>query len=383
MNIDARDKSALASLCGGGVALSLCALGAALGARGFLAAWLTAWWVWAGFALGAQATLWMHRLTGGAWIAPIAATLNFLRGTLPAVGILVLPVPLWPGLLYPWAQAGWEDTASEPAFRHFWFTPSAMALRVIVCIAIWSVLARVDGRAHAGARRSGYAAAGILAYALTISIVAVDLLMSLTPEWYSTAFGLLVVTAQLQSAMAAGVYAGARQASASLRGDLGNMLMMYVMTWAYIAFTQFQIIWAENLPTEISWYIPRLQTGWRVLGLALAILGFGVPMLALLSREFKRSAGCLRALAILLLIVSAAEAAWWVFPSVGAVSWHASWMLPLALTGMGLVVRAAALRFPTAQPRIAIQEDGAERHAASESGREQEEQGRTGEGGHA
>jgi hypothetical protein len=360
---------------GGGVILSLiCAFGAVLDARGFLAAWLTAWWFWAGLVLGAQATLWLQRLTGGAWIAPIAYRLNRLRAAVPAIGMLVLPVPLWPGLLYPWAQAGWVDKAAEPAFRQLWFTHTGMALRVVACIVVWSVLARVDGAGRGAARRAGYAAAGLLLYAFTISLAAVDLLMSLTPEWYSTAFGFLVLTAQLKAAMAAAAYDGAQRADDSLRGDLGNLLLMYVLTWAYLAFTQFQIIWAENLPAEISWYLPRLHGAWEAIGIALVVAGFAVPLFALLSRPFKRSAAGLRAICILLLAVGIGESAWWVLPSVaapiaapatsstglsaasstGPISWHTAWMLPLALAGMGLIVRATALLFPTVAPRVTV-----------------------------
>lgn len=343
-------------LAAGAVLLLLCALGALLDARGFLAAWLAAWWFWMGLALGAQATVWLQRLSGGKWIRPIADPMNRLRAALPAIGILIVPVLLWPGLLYPWAQAGWVDTAKEAGFRTFWFTHGGMALRTLACVALCAVLARVDGAGGRAARRAGYAAAGLLAYAFTVSIVAVDLLMSLTPQWYSTAFGLVVLTAQLKAAMAAGAWDGARRATAPLRGDLGNLLLTYVMTWAYLSFTQFQIIWAENLPAEISWYLPRMHGGWGAMGIVLAVLGFAVPTVALLSRPFKRSAAGLRAMAGLLLAISVCETAWWVLPSVGLsmgpVSVHTVWMLVLALAGMGLVAHAASLWWPTVLPAI-------------------------------
>ncbi|ARP81976.1 hypothetical protein CAL12_14900 [Bordetella genomosp. 8] len=349
-------RQGVAPLAAGAVLLAVAALGALLDARGFLAAWLAAWWFWAGLALGAQATLWLHRLTGGNWIAPVGAALNALRAALPAVGLLVLPVLVWQQPLYPWARADWVDTAKEPAFRQLWFSSPGMALRVIACVVLWSVLARVDGAGSKSSRRQGYAAAGLIAYAFTISLVAVDLLMSLTPAWYSTAFGFVVLVAQLKAAMAAGAWAGARHAPAPLRGDLGNLLMMYVLTWTYLAFTQFQIIWAENLPAEISWYVAR-QGGWAWMAILLAVFGFAVPLVVLLFRTFKRSAVCLRALAALLLAASACETVWWVFPSAGAaskghppdgpVSWHAAWMLLLLIAGMGLIVRAAAVLFPT------------------------------------
>jgi len=40
----------------------------------------------------------------------------------------------------------------------------------------------------------------------------------------------------------------------------------------------------RNLPQEISWYVNRLQTGWRFIGVALVLFHFVVPFVLLLSR---------------------------------------------------------------------------------------------------
>jgi len=331
----------------------------------FGAAWLAAWWFWAGLALGAQGTLWMQRLTGGGWIDPIAQPLNHLRAGTPAVGLLVLPLLVCLPELYPWARLDWVDPAKDTSFRELWFQPLGFALRTMIYVLLWTLLARLDGAGGRAARRQGYAAVGLTLYAVTISLAAVDLLMSLTPVWYSTAFGLVVLVAQLKQALAAATYAAARRASADTRGDLGNLLLMYALTWAYIAFTQFQIIWAENLPAEISWYLPRLSGPWAYIGLALVVSGLALPLLVLLSRGFKRNARCLRGLAMLLLVVATTEVIWWVFPSVPGVDWQAAWMTVLAWSGMGLVLHGTARCFPTRLPPLpdARKQEKEPRHA--------------------
>ena len=48
--------------------------------------------------------------------------------------------------------------------------------------------------------------------------------------------------------------------------DLANLMLAFVMLWAYFSFSQYLIIWSGNLPEEITWYLHRLQTGWRVGG---------------------------------------------------------------------------------------------------------------------
>ncbi len=57
------------------------------------------------------------------------------------------------------------------------------------------------------------------------------------------------------------------------------------MFWAYIAFSQFLIIWSGNLPEEIPWYVHRTQGGWQWIGLLLLVLHFAGPFFLLLSRQ--------------------------------------------------------------------------------------------------
>lgn len=346
------------SLLGGIVLLLLPLVYAIEGhAVDFGAAWLAAWWFWAGLALGAQASLWMQRLTGGKWILPLAQPLNRLRAATPAMAVLVLPLFFCLPDLYPWARLDWIDPTKDTSFRELWFQPWGYMLRTFIYVLLWTLLARLDGAGGRAARRQGYAAAGMILYAISITLAAVDLLMSLTPVWYSTAFGLVVLVAQLKQALAAATFAGARRASAGTRGDLGNLLLMYALTWTYIAFTQFQIIWAENLPAEISWYLPRLSGTWAFAGLALVVFGLALPLVLLLSRDFKRSARCLRGLALLFLVVAACEVAWWVFPSVEGVGWQAAWMFVLAWLGMGLAVHGTALCLPTSLPPLPVTDE--------------------------
>ena len=76
--------------------------------------------------------------------------------------------------------------------------------------------------------------------------------------------------------------------SADIFNDLGNLLLAFLMVNTYFAFSQFLIIWSGNLPSEIHWYLRRLNGGWQWLALAIVILHFAVPFLMLLSRDQKR-----------------------------------------------------------------------------------------------
>ena len=115
---------------------------------------------------------------------------------------------------------------------------------------------------------------GLLAYGLTITFASFDWLMSLEPHWFSTIYGVLIMGGQGLSALAFLIVvlvwlsrrAAARPTSSSPAHfhDLGNLMLAFVMLWAYFSFSQYLIIWSGNLPEEIAWYLHRLQTGWRV-----------------------------------------------------------------------------------------------------------------------
>ena len=177
--------------------------------------------------------------------------------------------------------------------------------------------------ASRGAFSPALCIAGLIVYAITITISSVDWIMSLTPEWYSSAFGLLIMTSQALSGFAFAVtlaLAGARADGPRIdsdrsSSDLGNLLLMFVMLWAYITFTQFLIVWAEDLPREATWYLARSNAGWRGVAVALALLQFGVPFVALLFRAVKRAPAALAGLCIVSLAAQWLYTAWLVQPS--------------------------------------------------------------------
>ena len=133
--------------------------------------------------------------------------------------------------------------------------------------------------------------------ALLGSLAAVDLLMTLVPGWRSTGFPLLVLVSQaLGGASALVAWTACRRPAllsaevaprVPLARDLGNLLWMFVMVWGYLGFMQFLVIWAENLPQEISWFVPRLQTGWHAVGVVLVATQLALPLGALLFRRIK------------------------------------------------------------------------------------------------
>lgn len=322
-------------LAGAGGILLLCA-GAWVDRQAFFACWLAAWWTCAGAVLGSQANLWLHDLTGGAWARPLRPIWQGVTAGMPVLLALMLPVVGAAWLFYPWSQGDWTAHAEQSAFKTYWLSPAFVTSRLIIYAALWQALALLSLRRHS----KGASAASLLLYGVTATLAGIDLIQSLLPQWYSSGFGLIVLAMQMKLGFAIAVVLACRSRdfSPGLGRDWGNLLLMYVLMWAYVAFVQFLIIWAENLPAEIAWYVPRLQTNWIWLGVALVILGFFLPLLLLLFRSVKQDARRLRLLALLLCALGWLESIWITLPSVSGLSWHVLWMSPLAMACMATLL---------------------------------------------
>ena len=128
--------------------------------------------------------------------------------------------------------------------------------------------------------------------------------MSLDPKWTSTIYGVMIIIGDALATMAmmivvAGLLAADRPmseiATPGRLNDLGNLLLAFVMLWAYMSFCQFLIIWSGNLTEEIPWYLRRTSGGWQWVALALIVFNFFLPFFVLLFRENKRKTKNLRA----------------------------------------------------------------------------------------
>jgi hypothetical protein len=185
--------------------------------------------------------------------------------------------------------------------------------------------------------------AGLVAYGLTITFASFDWLMSLEPHWFSTIYGVLIMGGQGLTALAflliVLVWLGRRPPLKDVLlpshyHDLGNLMLAFVMLWAYFSFSQYLLIWSGNLPEEITWYTHRLQTGWRGLALALVIFHFALPFVLLLSRTVKREPQLIVKVAIGILIARLLDLLWLVAPEFHQNGLSISWMdvvVPLTL----------------------------------------------------
>jgi hypothetical protein len=165
---------------------------------------------------------------------------------------------------------------------------------------------------------------GLIILTFMMHLLAVDWLLATEPDWTSTGFPLVWLSGQAVAGLAlavavaisAGVNPGHRGPTGNAFGiDWGNLLLTTIMFWIYVAFVQLLIIWSGNLPRETSWYLHRWHGGWRALLIAIVCFHFVIPFFLLLSRELKRRASSLRAIAVLVVIAQTAYVGWMILPS--------------------------------------------------------------------
>jgi hypothetical protein len=314
-------------------ALAAHALGLWLSPDAFFRGYLTGYTFWLGVAVGSLAILMVHQLTGGAWGYLLRHVLQAAVRTLPLMALLFVPLAFGLEHLYPWARPGAMADDTLLAAKASYLNPHAFRMRAAVYFAVWLVLGLLLNRWLGRIERTDDPAAakrarvlsgpGIVLYWLAVTFASVDWLMSIQPHWYSTMFPVVFAVSQLIVAYAFAVLVTTifaarppmQQAATPKRmRDLGNLMLMLVMFWAYVAFSQFMLIWIGNLPDEILWYTPRFSGVWRWVAIAVMGLQFGLPFLLLLLRKVKQTRPVMRAICMLLLATGVVNLVWQIVP---------------------------------------------------------------------
>ena len=305
--------------------------------RGYLLGYMD----WLGVALGSMAILMIRHLTGGGWGMVIRRILGAAMRTLPLFLILFIPLLFGLSKMYPWAMPLDQVTDThihkhleEHAFIRSYLNPTGFAIRGFIYILIWNLLSFLLSMWSKQTDRAGapdntqkfkaVAGPGLILYGFTISFAAIDWVMSLDPSWISTIFGLIILIGEVLSAMCFAVVVerilyNYKPMSEMLRPDFvhdhGKWMMAFTMVWAYFSFSQWLIIWAGNLPSEITFYLRRINHGWGWIALALPLLHFAVPFAILLSRPFKRDVRKLVWVAIWLMFMRWVDLFWIIEPN--------------------------------------------------------------------
>ncbi|HEX4418058.1 MAG TPA: hypothetical protein VH165_09175 [Kofleriaceae bacterium] len=371
-------RGLIASAAGiGGLGAVATAIGFAVAPAQAAFSYLTAWTFALSIAVGALIFLMIGHAVGARWTIVLQRFTEAVVGSLPVLAVLFVPIAWSARALYPWvapSPALGPDALARLAHKAPYLNLSFWTVRAAIFLGIWiaigELLARWSAPFPAWPARPArvLSAAGLPAIGLTLTFAAFDWLMSLTPQWYSTIFGLVYFAGGFVAALAliAVIANAARRVPevatrvrASHTGALGRLMFAFLVFWAYMELSQGLIIWIANKPDEVPWYVARGAGQWGGVFTVLVVGHFVLPCMVLLSRPLKRRPVLLAIAGAWLVAMHYLDVYWLVMPALHralAVHWL-DLAAPCAVLGIATAIAAARTRtrvaIATDDPRVA------------------------------
>lgn len=328
-------------------------------------------------AVGALFFVALEYIAGAVWSTPFRRVTEFLAALLPVTILLVIPLFVNMHDLFHWTHA--DVVASDEILKHKepYLNTQFFMIRFAVVLGAWILFYYLfqrnslkqdsdNDQKHTRANIK-LAAVFIPFFAISVSIFAIDWLMSLEPHWFSTMFGVYYFTGTVICALAVITYL---VVYLSERGyffkginedhyySFGALLFGLLSFWAYIAFSQFMLIWYANLPEENFWFITRWKNGWEYVSIAMVLLHFWIPYFMLVSRPSKMNKANLKRSSLLLIFVHFLDLYWLVMPTYNEapVFSYAEIAFPLLTIGLIIVVFAMQAKkynmVPVGDPKL-------------------------------
>ncbi len=284
-------------------------------------AYLVNFLLWSAVAQGAVLFAAVTHMTRARWSGPLDGLSGAFAGFFPLSFALFLVLFLGSDHLFPWLH---EDLHGKEVWLNlpFLFTRDAVGLLVLYGLG-FAFLAQTlrlkadRGRPCAGLRRllvgaeppgehaiarirrrtTIWAGLYILAFAVVLSLIGYDLVMSMDPHWISTLFGayhfvkafyvglgaliILACIVRLRQGPGSGLAAGHFH-------DIGKLFFAFCLLWADFFYVQLTVIWYGNIPEETHYVLLRtVLPPWRSLAWTVFALAFIIPFLVLLNQRVK------------------------------------------------------------------------------------------------
>lgn len=323
---------------GGLIVSVIIALLADHGWERFFRTYLTAFMWGLSLCLGGLFWVAIQHVTRAGWSVAIRRIAEGVMSNLRWYWILFIPIAIGMWLsdkthLYHWASSHDDPVLTAKSIylnKEFWL------IRAVIFFAVWGIFATLfcrtsvaqdrTGEASLTSRMQWFAPLALITYAFTQTFASIDWIKSLEAHWFSTMFGVYFFAAStcgFFSLLILMVYFLQRrhrltnEITREHYQDMGKQLFAFgVVFWAYIAFSQYMLIWYANLPEETTWYLARQVGPWLKVSVFLLVGHFIAPFLLLLSKHPKRIKGFLVAIAGWMLFMHYIDIYWVVMPKV-------------------------------------------------------------------
>ena len=330
------------------------ALGWMLDPTAFFRAWLPSYIFWFSIVAGSLAVLMLQYITGGEWGLMIRRPLGASARTMGLMLILFIPIAVGLRQIYPWANPAWPGFHEVQELKGGWLNPSRFLLFTGIYFAFFLLFAwriRVlslefykERSPYVELARRRWAASGLVLIVLMLTFASIDWMMSTEPKWNSTVYGITFVVGCALSAFAFVTFFLTRLTGTEAMGgvlkqshlrDLGNLMLAFVMFYAYTTFSEFLVIWYANTHEEIPHYLIRRQGVWGWLAAAMILFHFFLPFFLLLMRPIKDRPQTIGIVTVIILVMRYVAIYWLLAPSWYGEHFVYSWMDLASLVGIG------------------------------------------------
>lgn len=346
--------------------------------RQFGFAWVLNVWFVLSICLGAIFFVAIQHLTRASWSVTLRRPAEFIGAGVVGPVILLVPVVLallmGSSSIFPWNDA--ELVAGDKILRgkQAFLNAPFFAVRTAVYVAVWVIAGLWLLRTSLKQDESGdklltlkmerRSAPMLIAMALTTTFGAFDWLMSLEPHWFSTIYGIYIFAGGMVGVLAvlsiiAAVWVKKAKhpklVTTEHLHDIVKLLFGFNCFWAYIAFSQYLLIWYANIPEETMWLKHRQEHGWDAVTMLLVFGHFVFPFIALMPRAAKRNANIVIGMSVWLLLMHWADMYWLVYPQFS----HTPAFGLIEIAGLAFALGATALavnRFAKGQNSICLRD---------------------------
>ncbi len=343
----------------------------------FFYSYLVAFVFWTSIGLGGLFFTMLHHLADAKWSMVLRRISESVMSTLPLMGLFAIPLLFGIHDLYHSSHADVMATdellkAKEPFLNQAFFI-----IRTVGYFVIWSLLTFFLFRnsvkqdsVHSDkltAQWRRVSAPGMILFAVTSTFAAFDWLMSLDPHWYSTIYGVYMFTGGFLAAISFIILSASYQRRQGILKeeitiehyhDLGKLLFGFLVFWAYMAFSQYFLIWYANIPEETVWFLDRWENAWKSLSLLMIFGHFAFPFLALLTRGAKRSVVWLSVMSCWILFMRWVDIYWLAMPTLHEHGPQFSWIDLSTMCGIGGIFIWYCWRKYTSHPVLPVNDPG-------------------------
>lgn len=338
----------------GAVGVALSVLSYIQNSHHFFYAYLVAYCFYLAITLGSMFFVIIQHLSRAGWSVVVRRIPELIMNNIALMALFFVPIIFGMHDLYHWTDVAHVQHDPILLGKSGYLNQPFFLVRAVVFFALWAWLANKFFKKSVEQdltsdkfitlnlqKASTYA---VLIYALTQTFAIIDWVMSITPHWYSTMFGVYFFAVSMVVALAfiTFIFMLLRRSgfltdivTVEHYHDLGKLLYGFNIFWTYIAFSQYFLIWYANIPEETVWFMEHFNGSWNTVAIVLALGHFVVPFLGFMSRHAKRNLAVHFGFLIWMFVMTYVDLYWIIMPAIDKAGISFSLMHLAPFVGIG------------------------------------------------